>query len=152
MKRKFMLTAGVAALLWIVVLVQVLITRIYVSQTDLVQAFTQNQLTVTGVSGDTRNTKEGNRCLESRLAGRMDTEEMAKLAERLFRTMGGACVLDSEAEGDENYYVAYGYTSGISETKKINGKRINLNVAMSYDEKQDCTCVVMGTPLVNSDF
>ena len=47
---------------------------------------------------------------------------------------------------------AYGYTTGIKKYKTINGKRINMNVAVSYDEKKDVTNVIFGSPIVNSDY
>ena len=51
-----------------------------------------------------------------------------------------------------DYYVAYGYTSGIAFCKKINGQKINLNLAITYDETSDETTVYLGVPLLNTDF
>ena len=34
----------------------------------------------------------------------------------------------------------------------VNGRRINMMAAFSYDENKDVTKVVFGTPLINSDF
>lgn len=59
--------------------------------------------------------------------------------------------MSSQAD-DADYYVAYGYTMGIDKVKVVNGRKINLNVAMSYDEKEQVTRVIVGTPLINSDF
>ena len=36
--------------------------------------------------------------------------------------------------------------------KKINGQRINLNLAITYDEISDETTVYLGVPLLNTDF
>lgn len=152
LKRKFKIAIMTAAVLWMVVFIQIVVTRIYVEKNDFTQAFARNQLTITKQNTDTRNTKLGNTCIEGKIYGKMEKEEMAELAEDLFHSMGGGSVLTSSIASSENYYVAYGYTNGIADTKKVNGRRVNLNVAISYDESKDCTNVTMGTPLINSDF
>lgn len=152
LKKKFKIVIITAAVLWMVVFIQILVTRIYVAQNDFTQAFARNQLTVINPNIDTRNVKEGNTCTEGKLLGRMEKEEMAKLANDLFQSMGGGNVLTSSMSPENNYYVAYGYTSGIAESKNINGRKVNLNVAIYYDENENCTNVIMGTPLINSDF
>ncbi|MCH5251595.1 MAG: YwmB family TATA-box binding protein [Lachnospiraceae bacterium] len=152
MKFKFRAAVTVAVVFWTVVFVQIAVTRLYMSKTGFTQAFARNQLVVTKENTDSRNTQEGNTCIEGRVLGKMVKEDMAELAEELFRSMGGSRVLDSSMDTYGNYYVAYGYTSGIANTKNVNGKNINLNVAMSYNEEENCTEIIMGTPLINSDF
>lgn len=153
MKQKFKIAVTVAALLWMIVFVQILVTRFYVSHTNFTQAFARNQVTVeTSENIDSRNIKEGNTCTEGLIRGKLSNDEKEKLAENLFRTMGGGEVMAGSMNNGNNYYVAYGYTSGIKKVKRVNGRRINLNVAISYDEEKDITNVIMGTPLVNSDF
>jgi hypothetical protein len=150
--NKFKLAVWSAAVLWMVVLVQIVSTRVYVSQTGVTQAFARNSLVVVGKNSDSRDTEEKNICLEGYTAGRLDTDGMKKLADNLFRSMGGGKVMDNTSSEDGNYYVAYGFTSGLKKFKNVNGHRINLNVAMQYDEEKGYTRVVMGTPLINSDF
>ena len=152
MKFKFKAAVTIAAVLWAVVLAQTAATRVYMAKTGFTQAFARNQLLVIKKNTDTRNIAEGNTCIEGRVTGKMSKENMVELAEDLFRSMGGGCVLDSSRDAGGNYYVAYGYTSGIAKTKKVNSRRINLNVAISYNEKENCTEVTLGTPLINSDF
>ncbi len=48
--------------------------------------------------------------------------------------------------------MAYGFTSGIQLVKKVNGKTINMNVAVTYDENEDKTIVYFGVPIYNGDF
>lgn len=152
LKRKFKIAIMTAAVLWMVVFIQIVVTRIYVANNDFTQAFARNQLTITGNNNDTRNIKAGNTCIEGKIFGKMDRKEMAELAEDLFRSMGGGSVLTGSISSGENYYVAYGYTNGIANVKNVNGRKVNLNVAISYNESEDCTNVIMGTPLINSDF
>lgn len=152
LKRKFKIAIMAAAVLWMVVFIQILVTRIYVANTDFTQAFARNQLTITEKNTDSRNVKAGNTCIEGKIFGKMEKEEMAGLAEDLFQSMGGGSVLTGSISSGENYYVAYGYTNGIADAKNVNGRKVNLNVAISYNEREDCTEVIMGTPLINSDF
>ena len=99
-----------------------------------------------------RNAKEGNTCTQGTVRGKLSKEEMKELAQDMFHAMGGSEVLAADSLVSENYYTAYGYTTGIKKYKTINGKRINMNVAVSYDEKKDVTNVIFGSPIVNSDY
>lgn len=139
MKRKFIIAVGVTLTLWLVVISQTLITKWYVSEPDFIQAFSRNHLTVKGKN-------------EGELPGKLDGKEMQELADDLFASLGGGRLFDSDIEENDNFYVAYGYTSGIENTKKVNGRKINLNVAITYDEKADCTNVTMDSPLILTDF
>lgn len=157
MLRKFRIAVFAAAVLWLVVLLQIIITRVYVSNTDFTQAFVRNQVTVlreetAQQNADGRNARQGNICTQGVIRGRLTEQEMKELAQRIFRSLGGGEVMSGNSFRKENYYVAYGYTTGIADYKKIGGKRINMNVAVSYDEKKDVTNVLLGSPIVNTDF
>ncbi len=170
MNAKFKCAIGAAAVLWAIVLLQILLTRWHVSHNDFTQAFARNQVTVTVSESekDSRNTKEGNDIREGEVSGKLSDKAKRELAESLFRQMGGGVVLDSSETPFVGFkkmaadfydtgklkqsYVAYGYTNGIDTVRKVNGKSINLTVAMNYDEEKDVTHIIMGSPLVNSDF
>lgn len=154
MKTKFKIILTTLVLLWVIALVQSIITRVYVSNNSFTQAFARNQILETEkeeAATDTRNTEEGNLCKEGIVAGRLSKEKTKQMAENIFREFGGIEVMSSDVE-NEDYYVAYGYTTGIDTVKIVNGKKINLNVAISYDETEQLTRIVVGTPLINSDF
>ena len=141
--------------LWLVVLMQTVITRLYVSQTAFQQAFARNQIAVvedTDAAKDSRNEKNGNVIHEGFISGSLSSDRRQELARDIFREFGGEEVMSSTDSGENNYFVAYGYTRGIETVKRVNGKRINLTVTMSYDEQANGTRVVVGAPLVNSDF
>lgn len=154
MKTKFKIILTALVLLWGIAFVQTLVTRLYVSKSAFTQAFARNQILLTEqgeAATDTRNITVGNVCKEGIITGRLSPEKRQEVARDIFREFGGAEVMSSDAE-NENYYVAYGYTNGIEMVKQVNGKKINLNVAISYDEKNQVTRVIVGTPLINSDF
>ncbi len=155
LKIKFRIIVWTAVVLWIVVLTQTAVTGLYVSKTAFRQAFARNQITVlkdSEAAADSRNIKEDNVIFEGSIQGGLSTEEQQKVARNIFREFGGAALLDSKGMEESSYYVAYGYTRGLSTAKKVNGKDINLTVVLSYDENEDKTRVMIGTPLVNSDF
>lgn len=168
MNAKFKCAIGAAAVLWAIVLIQILLTRWHVSHNNFTQAFARNQVTVTTSEEDSRNKKEGNDIKEGDVPGKLSETAKRELAESLFRQMGGGVVLDSQESPSVGFkkmaadfyntgkltesYVAYGYTNGIKTVRKVNGKSINLTVAMNYDEEKDVTHIIMGSPLVNSDF
>lgn len=155
LNTKFKIIAWSAVMLWLVVLMQTVVTRLYVSQTAFEQAFARNQIAVeknSAADTDVRNVRAGNQCREGVIQGRLTEDAKQELAQDMFRDFGGEVVMSSVGEVDESYFVAYGYTRGIKKSKKVNGKSVNLTVAISYDEGKNVTRVVMGTPLVNSDF
>ena len=157
MLKKFRAAVFAAAVLWLIVLVQIIVTRVYVSQTAFTQAFATNHISVSKEgtdrhNDDARNGKEGNLCTQGEVQGRLSQDEMKGLARRIFRTLGGGEVLSPGFLPANNYYTAYGYTTGIAGYKKVNGRWINMNVAISYDEKKDVTKILFGSPHINSDF
>ena len=131
MRRKLKLAIFCMCLCWIVAFAQFAMTRFYLSHNDATQAFARNQL------------------IKGHLSGEMTSSQKEQLASRLFHVWGGA-IKDTRQTSD--YYVAYGYTSGIAFCKKINGQKINLNLAITYNEISDETTVYLGVPLLNTDF
>lgn len=153
-KTKFKIILTAVALLWCVAFVQTLVTKWYVSNSAFQQAFAKNQIVLTEngeAERDTRNIREGNVCREGEIQGRLSREKREELVTNIFREFGGVEVMSSD-EDDDNYYIVYGYTKGIDVEKHVNGKAINLSVAMSYDEKKQSTRIVVGVPFINSDI
>lgn len=146
-KIKFMIYA--ACTLWIVVFAQIVVTRIFVSQRDVTQAFARNQLVVEEGSSDMRDICQKGGWIMGKIPGRLSTEERRRIADHIFEYEGGARLSEYSERG---YYVAYGFTSGIQLIKNVNGKTINMNVAVTYDENEDKTIVYFGVPIYNGDF
>ena len=150
-KKKFFAAAFAAFILWAIVILQTVLTRWYVSQTAFEQAFAKSDImkaSTQEAAADTRNINSDNRVMEGVVNGRLNASEQQTMADKLFRQFGGGEVMNSNSDSSSDYYVAYGFES----SKKVNGRRINMMAAFSYDEKEDVTKVVFGTPLINSDF
>lgn len=50
------------------------------------------------------------------------------------------------------YYTVYAYTGLVDDYIKANGKRININIAITYNEEEDKTEICMATPILNEDY
>jgi hypothetical protein len=86
---------------------------------------------------------------ECRYVGEMTSEEKQKLVRRLFRYAGAITVSTNE---NDSYFSAYGYTIGEKDSIIINGKRVNVNIVIRYDEKSDRSNIMIGTPYINVDY
>ena len=56
------------------------------------------------------------------------------------------------AEHRQDIYVVYAYTSKIKEYKKVGKDKVNLTIAISYDEQKNTTNIMLATPLLNQDL
>lgn len=53
---------------------------------------------------------------------------------------------------ENDIHTVYGYTKQENSHLVMNGKKINIQIVMSYDEGQDKTYVKVGLPIVNSSY
>lgn len=146
-KVKFMIY--VACTLWIAVFAQIIITKAYVAGNDVTQAFARNQLAIEESSGAVGDVCKEGGWIMGKVSGKLSSEQKENIAHTFFGYEGGGCLFDQEADG---YYVAYGFTNGIPLVKKVNGKTINMNIAITYDEEEDKSLVYFGVPVINKDF
>ncbi len=149
MKKKIKIMIYIACTLWIVVFAQIIITRAYVSRNNMTQAFARNQLAIAGQSGELPEICREGGWIVGKVPGKLSDAQKERMAKSLFGYEGGSSLLEHET-GD--FYVAYGYTNGIDFLKRVNGKTINMNVAITYDEQQDKSIVYFGVPILNMDF
>lgn len=52
----------------------------------------------------------------------------------------------------EDWYSVYGYTAGEEEAVNVNGRRVNVNVAITYDEEKGENHIYVGSPLLSLDY
>lgn len=53
---------------------------------------------------------------------------------------------------ENNICTVYGYTWLEKDYLKLNNKKVNIQIVMSYDEKEDETYIKIGVPLVNTSY
>lgn len=149
MSKKIKLMVYVACTLWIAAFVQIIVTKAFVSRSDVTQAFARNQLVVEEGSTRFENICREGGWVKGNIPGKLSYEERQQIADNIFGYEGGSRLYEYTEDG---YYVAYGFTSGINKLKKVNGKTINMNIAISYDETRDKSVVYFGVPIFNGDF
>lgn len=80
--------------------------------------------------------------------GKLTTEQKDAISMELMEKLKAEVV----AEHREDTYVVYAYTPFIGEYKKVGKDKINLTIAIIYNEEKDITEVLLATPLLNEDF
>ncbi|MBR1865487.1 MAG: YwmB family TATA-box binding protein [Lachnospiraceae bacterium] len=81
--------------------------------------------------------------------GNASLEEPGGLTEQIFALTQAKEVDSIQKDG---IATIYGYTKKEDSYLKWNGKKVNLQVAMYYDEEQDKSYVKIGVPIVNTSY
>ena len=75
-----------------------------------------------------------------------ETENFAEdFAEEIAKKYGATILLKEEVAGVTSYY---GYTSKWADGVLLNGKKINLHIALSIDENANQSICVIGSPII----
>ena len=85
-------------------------------------------------------------CLTGHLDGELTPEEMEELCSLITREIGGEQL---QSINDGKMISVTGYTPDLGDYLKAENLRINLNLAMRYDEYLDKTVIWAGTPLIS---
>lgn len=81
--------------------------------------------------------------------GELTLEEKRTLASTLIAELQGDVALEYD-EGD--LYTVYGYTGMLKEYISSMGNKINVQVAITYNEMKDSTKIVLATPILNESY
>ncbi|MCI8513357.1 MAG: hypothetical protein HFI93_01820 [Lachnospiraceae bacterium] len=81
--------------------------------------------------------------------GDLNREARNIVSDQLLGAMGAR---EQEAYKSEELYTVYAYTENWQEHTVINGKKVNINLAFSYDEEQNKTFVYLGSPLILDEY
>ena len=88
-------------------------------------------------------------CLIGWLGGKLMDGECHKLLRDAFVAIDGKIIDKLEAE----HFVSYtGFTSEIIDWLPVDGKRINLNMAMRYSSYDNRTYVTIGSPIITREY
>lgn len=91
---------------------------------------------------------ETNVFVEGIYAGNLSTEQKDVIALELLEKLDGEIV----AEHRQDTYVIYAYTPMMKEYKTVGKDKINLTIAVIYNEEKNTTSFLLATPLLNLDF
>lgn len=84
--------------------------------------------------------------IEGSYHGDLSLVSRNQIADRMLRKLDGTVI--SENRGQEMYTI-YAYTRGRKEYIESDGRRINIQLAMYYDELRDETVVYLASPIIN---
>lgn len=94
---------------------------------------------------------EGSVCINlygSRM-GMLDIVERNKLADELLSELSAKVVAENR---DADMFTIYGYSQGIKDYLEIGGNRINVNIAMNYDEINNTTNIFLSSPINSGSY
>ena len=86
---------------------------------------------------------------EGSIDGELSSEEKSELAYQLVGELQGELVIEYD-EGD--LYTVYGYTGMLGEYIVSMDSKINIHVAISYNELTDKTKIYLATPILNQNW
>lgn len=80
---------------------------------------------------------------------KLSIEKRNEIADEILKDLQANIVV--EQRGDELYTI-YAYTGLINDYVKSEGNKINVNIAFTYNEKENKTSLLVATPILNQDF
>ena len=83
------------------------------------------------------------------IPGKLDRDEMERISRQIFRGLKGTI---TEEIREAAWISKTGYSSKIGCALNSGGKRINLNVALRYNDYEDRTYVWLGTPVISIPY
>ncbi|QHQ60076.1 hypothetical protein Ana3638_04175 [Anaerocolumna sedimenticola] len=87
--------------------------------------------------------------LSSDYKGKLSLDNMNKIADNMIQNLEGKIAYENRKE---NLFTIYAYSGLLDEYVTSLGTKINIHVAMNYDEATDTTHVYLGTPVINGGY
>ncbi len=83
------------------------------------------------------------------LEGALNSTEKNELVDGLLDRLGAKVVTENR---DSDIFTIYAYSKGAGSYITIGGNKINMNIAIGYDEEQDRTKVYLASPINSLDY
>lgn len=81
--------------------------------------------------------------------GKLNDNELETVCERIFKSAGADKV---EGMRDGGLVSVSAFSPVIDEAVRVNGKRINLNVAVRYNSYEGKTYIWLATPVITTEY
>jgi hypothetical protein len=88
-------------------------------------------------------------CVTGSMEGRLDEEETRELIDEAFSAAGAKSL---EALDGMGFFSGCGYTPKITEYIEVLGEKVNLNIAVRYNDFESKTFVWIGTPVISVEY
>lgn len=83
------------------------------------------------------------------MPGWLDLEDRNRLGDELLDKLSAKIMQEYRSE---DLFTIYGYTNILNEYEEIGGKKVNVNIAITYDEEQDVSQIYLATPYLMEDY
>lgn len=83
------------------------------------------------------------------LEGVLSDDEKHQISNHIINELEGELTIENV---DEELFFVYGYSEGIDEYYMLGNKRVNINVAIAYDENENVSKVYVASPIIKEDF
>jgi len=90
-----------------------------------------------------------NSCITGKFDGKLDKLEFTRVSKDMFEKISAKKV---EGIEDGNLISVSAYSPSIDDYISINGNKVNLNLAIRYNEREDRTYIWIGTPVITSEY
>lgn len=87
--------------------------------------------------------------VKGKTAGALSERGRQKITDSIFEQLHAETVQEIH---NENYDCVYGYTEWFEHSIKQNGRKINLNLAFTYQEEEDITYLHLAVPYIRQSF
>ncbi len=87
--------------------------------------------------------------ISSKYPGKLSLSGMNEISDGMINNLDGKIAY---ANRDENLFTIYAYTGLLPEYVTSLGNKINIHVAITYDEVSDSTSVNLGTPVISGSY
>lgn len=87
--------------------------------------------------------------LEGSIAGALNSNEKNELADNILKRLDAQIVAENR---DSDIFTIYAYSKGVGSYITIGDSKINMNIAIGYDEEQNRTEVYLSSPVNSLDY
>ena len=92
---------------------------------------------------------EINYCITGYFEGKLDTKDLNDVCGKAFRAAGAEKV---EGIKEDNLISLTAYSPDISNYVRVDGSRVNLNIALRYNSYEKRTYIWLATPLIAIEY
>lgn len=82
-------------------------------------------------------------------SGNLMLDTKNKMADSMIKALDGTVIFENR---EEDLYTIYAYTGLLREYIVVDENKINIQVAITYDEDNDCTRIYLATPIISGDW
>lgn len=87
--------------------------------------------------------------ISSKFTGKLSLSQMNEISDNMINNLDGKIAY---ANRDETLFTIYAYTGLLPEYVTSLGNKINIHVAITYNEESDSTTVNLGTPVISGSY